>query len=127
MSSDPSTIGRYQVLAILGHGAMGMVYLAQDPLLKRRLAIKIVKDSGIEQRNALLRFQREAEISARLNDPNIITIYDVGEDPVVGPFLAMEYVECTSLSVLIREQRMDAELAIRLLMQCAKALVAALF
>ena len=125
MSPNPSSIGRYKVLELLGQGAMGAVYLAQDPLLKRRLAIKVVKETGDPQHGALIRFQREAEISARLNDPNIITIYDVGEDPAIGPFLAMEYVEGKSLGALIRGDALDAEDAVRLLLQCAKALVAA--
>ncbi len=125
MSQNPTSIGRYQVLELLGQGAMGAVYLAQDPLLKRRLAIKVVKETGDQQHGALIRFQREAEISARLNDPNIITIYDVGEDPAIGPFLAMEYVEGNSLGSLIRGDALDTEDALRLLLQCAKALVAA--
>ncbi len=104
---------------------MGAVYLALDPLLKRRLAVKVVKDTGNEQQSALIRFQREAEISARLNDPNIITIYDVGEDPAIGPFLAMEYIEGKSLGSLIRGDALDAEEALRMLLQLAKALVAA--
>ncbi|MDE3245620.1 MAG: serine/threonine protein kinase, partial [Acidobacteriota bacterium] len=121
----PESIGRYKVLELLGQGAMGAVYLAQDPLLKRRLAIKVVKETGDQQHGALIRFQREAEISARLNDPNIITIYDVGEDSACGPFLAMEYVEGKSLGSLIRDDALDAEEAVRLLLQLAKALVAA--
>ncbi|MBL0209722.1 MAG: protein kinase [Holophagaceae bacterium] len=125
MSAIPESIGRYKVLELLGQGAMGAVYLALDPLLKRRLAIKVVKETGDQQHGALIRFQREAEISARLNDPNIITIFDVGEDPVSGPFLAMEYVEGKSLGALIRGDSLDAEEAVRLLLQCAKALVAA--
>lgn len=125
MSAIPESIGRYKVLELLGQGAMGAVYLAQDPLLKRRLAIKVVKDTGDQQHGALIRFQREAEISARLNDPNIITIFDVGEDPAIGPFLAMEYVEGKSLGSLIRGDALDAEDAVRMLLQLAKALVAA--
>ena len=126
MSANPESIGRYKVLDLLGQGAMGAVYLAQDPLLKRKLAVKVVKETGGDQgHGALVRFQREAEISARLNDPNIITIYDVGEDPAIGPFLAMEYIEGKSLGALIRGDALDAEDALRLLLQCAKALVAA--
>ena len=125
MSPNPASIGRYKVIELLGQGAMGAVYLAEDPLLKRRLAIKVVKESGDPQHDALIRFQREAEISARLNDPNIITIYDVGEDPAIGPFLAMEYVDGKSLGSLIRDNALNAENAVRLLLQCAKALVAA--
>ncbi|MCM2250509.1 MAG: hypothetical protein NDI58_08130, partial [Geothrix sp.] len=73
MSLDPSTIGRFKVLGTLGAGAMGTVYLAEDPLLKRTLAIKVVRE-GTGDAEVLLRFKREAEISARLNHPNAITI-----------------------------------------------------
>ncbi|MGH7859691.1 MAG: protein kinase domain-containing protein, partial [Candidatus Binatia bacterium] len=89
MSSDPKTIGRYRVLGTLGSGGMGVVYLAEDPLLKRRVAVKLVRAAGMELDQALARFQREAEISARLSHPNVITIHDVGEEPGLGPFLTM--------------------------------------
>lgn len=101
MTLDPTTIGRYRVLGALGEGGMGMVYLADDPLLKRSLAIKVVR-GGVEKAEVLARFRREAEISARLSHPNLITIFDVGEEPGVGPFLAMELVDGDSLSELIR-------------------------
>lgn len=125
MKHDPTTIGRYQVISLLGQGAMGRVFLAQDPLLKRRVAIKVVVEGGSDSEHALERFQREAEISARLNHPNIITVYDVGEDPHTGPFLAMEFVDGVSLARLIREKRLDHETTVRLLIQGAHALMAA--
>ncbi len=125
MNPDPTTIGRYQVVSLLGQGAMGRVYLAQDPLLKRKVAIKVVAEGGTEQEHAMERFRREAEISARLNHPNIITVYDVGEDGSVGPFLAMEFVDGVSLAKLIREKRLDGETILRLLLQAAHALAAA--
>ena len=87
-SSEPRKIGRYHVERLLGAGGMGAVYLAEDPALKRHLAIKIVQ-VATGQQEVLARFQREAEVSAHLNHPNVITIYDVGEDPAVGPFIAM--------------------------------------
>lgn len=101
MSLDPATIGRYRILGTLGEGGMGVVYLADDPLLKRSLAIKVVR-SGVERSEVLARFRREAEISARLSHPNLITIFDVGEEPGRGPFLAMELVDGDSLAELIR-------------------------
>src|SRR5512145_3192902 len=97
MPQHPTTIGRYQIQRPIGQGAMGSLYLAEDPILKRRLAIKVVRAEGEERDLALERFKREAEVSAQLNHPNIVTIYDVGEEPAVGPFLAMEYVEGQSL------------------------------
>ncbi len=101
MSLDPATIGRYRILGTLGEGGMGVVYLADDPLLKRSLAIKVVR-GGVERLEVLARFRREAEISARLSHPNLITIFDVGEEPGFGPFLAMEFVDGDSLAELIR-------------------------
>ena len=104
---------------------MGVVYLAEDPLLKRRVAVKIVRGGGLEQEEALARFQREAEVSARLSHPNIITVYDVGEEPGIGPFLTMEYVEGASLSELARERKLDPETSVRALLQGKRALEAA--
>ena len=119
------TIGRYVLDRILGQGAMGVVYLAEDPLLKRRLAIKIVRAVGEERQNALTRFQREAEISAQLNHPNIVTIFDVGDEPAVGPFIAMEYVEGSSLGHFIRQGSLDLETRFSVLIQAMRALRAA--
>jgi serine/threonine protein kinase len=125
MSLDPTTIGRYRVMGTLGEGAMGMVYLAQDPLLKRGVAIKIVQGAALSRRNALRRFQREAEISARLNHPNIVTVFDVGEEPSIGPFIAMEYVEGESLRDRLRHGPLAPDEAISILGQLRSALEAA--
>ena len=121
MATDPAQIGRYKVLGTLGQGAMGRVYLAEDPSLKRSLAIKVVHGlSG--DKEVLARFRREAEISARLNHPNIITIFDVGEDPGSGPFLAMEFVDGEGLDVFVKAGRMTPEEALPLLLQASQAL-----
>jgi len=104
---------------------MGVVYLAEDPLLKRRLAIKVVRAVGEERDVALERFKREAEVSAQLNHPNIVTIYDVGDEPKVGPFLAMEYVEGQSLGKHVREGSLDPESSFSVLIQTMRALRAA--
>lgn len=125
MPEIPTTIGRYTVQSTLGYGAMGRVYLAEDPLLKRRLAIKVVRAVGEERDLALERFKREAEISAQLNHPNVVTIYDVGEEPNLGPFLAMEYVEGSSLGKLIREGTLEVETCLGILIQAMRALRAA--
>jgi serine/threonine-protein kinase len=119
------TVGRYVIERTLGQGAMGVVYLAEDPLLKRRVAIKVVRAVGEERDHALERFQREAEISAQLNHPNIVTIFDVGEEPKVGPFIAMEYVEGNSLGHFIREGSLDLETRFGILIQTMRALRAA--
>ncbi len=125
MPDHPTTIGRYQVQRPIGQGAMGTVYLAEDPMLKRRLAIKVVRAAGEERDLALERFKREAEISAQLNHPNIVIIYDVGEEPKIGPFLAMEYVEGQSLGKHIREASLELETCFGILIQAMRALRAA--
>ena len=123
--SLPQTIARYQVKRSLGEGGMGMVFLAEDPILKRRLAIKVVKEVGEARNQGFLRFRREAEISAQLNHPNIVQVYDVGMDPEVGPFLAMEYVEGKSLAHHLRDRDLEPEVLVRVLIQAARALRAA--
>lgn len=104
-SRIPSALGRYTVLRLLGSGAMGSVYLAEDPRLKRKVAIKVIKPDAAptpaDRQEILARFEREAEVSSLLNDPGVVTIYDLG-DAEAGPFLAMEYVEGQSLEGLIR-------------------------
>ncbi|MDP2875931.1 MAG: serine/threonine-protein kinase, partial [Holophaga sp.] len=101
----PKMIGRYEIKRLLGAGAMGSVYLAEDPRIKRKLAIKVVKLDAIrsesDRSEFLARFQREAEVSGVLNDPGIVTIYDVG-DSEVGPFLAMEFVSGRPLDGYIK-------------------------
>jgi serine/threonine-protein kinase len=122
MQAHPTNIGRYQILRPIGQGAMGTVYLAEDPMLKRRLAIKVVRAVGEERDLALERFKREAEVSAQLNHPNIVTIYDVGEEPSVGPFLAMEFVEGHSLGKHLREGDLETEACFGILIQAMRAL-----
>ena len=101
----PKTIGRYEIKRLLGSGAMGSVYLAEDPRIKRKLAIKVVKldtmRSEVDRQEFLARFQREAEVSGVLNDPGIVTIYDVG-DSELGPFLAMEFVQGKPLDSILK-------------------------
>lgn len=102
----PQSIGRYQVLKVLGAGAMGSVLLAEDPRIKRKVAIKIVRLESLrshkDEEEYLARFQREAEVSGLLNHPGIVTIFDVGEEDGIGPFMAMEFVAGQSLDALIK-------------------------
>ncbi|BDU76081.1 serine/threonine-protein kinase [Mesoterricola sediminis] len=122
---DPVAVGRYAVLSRLGAGAMGAVYLCQDPLLKRKVAVKIVLKARSDSEIMNARFQRESEISAQLNHPNIITVFDVGVDPVVGPFLTMEFVDGCALSKRIADGGLDPATILDLLCQLGQALVAA--
>lgn len=122
---DLETIGRFRIERLLGSGGMGAVFLASDPVLKRRVAVKIVRGSGSQQ-EGLARFQREAEVSAQLNHPNVITIYDVGEDAKSGPFIAMEYVDGSSLGELVEQNALrSAAERLKILVEAMRAIEAA--
>lgn len=124
----PQTIGRYEIRRQLGAGAMGCVYLAEDPRIKRKLAIKVVKLDAIrndnDRKEFLARFQREAEVSGVLNDPGIVTIYDVG-DSDLGPFLAMEYVPGKPLDGIVKSGEL-ATMPLRAKLQIICGVAAAL-
>jgi len=77
---SPERIGRYQVVERIGRGAMGLVYRARDESMNREVALKILTADIEDDPDIRARFHREAEAAARLSHPNIITIYDVGED-----------------------------------------------
>ena len=92
----PAAIGRYQITGSLGYGAMGAVYKAFDPLIKRTLAIKTVRldipRSSPQYRSFIERFQHEAQISGTLSHPGIVTLFDLGEENGL-PYFAMEFVD----------------------------------
>lgn len=96
----PSTLGRYKVLKELGRGAMGVVYLGKDPTIQRFVAIKTMRLDEIDDADKLqevkARFFREAESTGRLSHPNIVTIFDAGEEHDLG-YIAMEVLEGTTL------------------------------
>ena len=90
-----SRLGRYEVVRLLGMGAMGRVYLARDPELDRSVALKLIStvDALVDARE---RLSREARTMARLNHPNVVAVYDVGSWHA-HLFIAMERVEGSTL------------------------------
>lgn len=115
-------IGRYIIKGTLGRGAMGMVYLALDPVLDRQSAIKVMNTGGEVDEGLRTRFFREARSVARLRHPNIIAIYELGEDGK-RPFIAMEYVEGEDLKALVQRRAfLPFDLKIRIIMQVCHAL-----
>jgi serine/threonine-protein kinase len=97
--TDPTTIGRYKVVSRLGQGAMGALFLAHDPIIDRMVAIKVMRE-GADNAELRERFAREARAAGRLRHPNIVTIFDVGEE-AGHPFIAMEYVPGDTLKAII--------------------------
>lgn len=99
-AGPPSTLGRYKVLKELGSGAMGVVYLGKDPTIHRFVAIKTMRldktDDPDKFHEVKARFFREAESTGRLSHPNIVTIFDAGEEGDLG-YIAMELLEGTTL------------------------------
>ncbi len=97
----PKQIGRYEVLRLIGEGAMGRVYCAHDPVLGRDVAVKLLRDDLAvprEVREGLLaRMRNEARAAARVAHPNLVTLHDMGEDEHVGLYLVFEYVEGPTL------------------------------
>jgi serine/threonine-protein kinase len=97
---SPKRLGRYVIERKLGRGAMGAVYLARDPRINRAVALKVIpiekEFEDDELKEARLRFFREAESAGRLTHPNIITVYDCGEDKHLA-YIAMEYLKGISL------------------------------
>lgn len=99
-------IGRYEIQREIGRGAMGIVYLGRDPIIDRSVAIKCLRPNLIEEREeAKQRFQQEVLALGRLVHPNIVTIFDAGEDPETErKFIVMEYIEGISLAELLKQE-----------------------
>ncbi|HEV8582858.1 MAG TPA: protein kinase [Thermoanaerobaculia bacterium] len=124
----PTKLGRYEIVDEIGKGAMGVVYLARDPLIGRLVALKTfrigysVKDQEIEQFR--VRFMREAQSAGILTHPNIVTIHDVVEDSGDGlAFIAMEYVRGTNLKLLLQgEQPLSLQFVLDIVAQVGDAL-----
>ena len=106
MAELPKQIGRYRIDGLLGSGSMGNVYLAHDADLDRPVAVKTLRDLVLdpEMREVFLsRLQNEARAAALLHHPNIVQIFDVGDDPGVGPYLVFEYVPGHTLKDELRK------------------------
>lgn len=94
---------RYEIIRSIGEGGMANVYLAQDTILDRQVAVKILRGDLAEDEKFVRRFQREAISASSLNDPNIVEVYDVGEDDGKY-FIVMEYVQGPTLKQLIKKR-----------------------
>ncbi len=115
-------LGKFEILASLGQGAMGHVYRARDPVLDRELALKTVAPELLAKADTMARFQREARAAARLQHPNIVTIYELGE--VNGTlYIAMELLEGMDLAEAMgRPDRLSTAQKIRIAVEICRAL-----
>lgn len=116
---------RYQLLEVLGQGGMAIVYKALDTALEREVAIKFLPEGLTQNELALHFFEREARAAARLNHPNIVTIYDCGlmDD---RPFISMEFVKGEAFDSLLKDPIHQRGLPLRLLLEVAEGLFQAL-
>ncbi|WP_394845779.1 protein kinase [Pendulispora brunnea] len=118
---------RFELLEPLGTGGMGVVFLAQDTVLDRKVAIKFLRRKDLNTKEAFGRVQHEAQACARLNHENIVRMFDIGQDEG-HPFLVMEHLEGHPLDVIMRRARetneavVDVRRAVRLMIDVAKGL-----
>src|SRR6204780_4893755 len=100
----PKKGGKYAVLDVVGRGGMGVVYKATDPGIGRLVAIKMMTVGYADDSELLKRFYREAQSAGKLQHPNIVTIYDLGDEDG-NPYMVMEYLEGESLESIIASRR----------------------
>ena len=117
----PRRIGSYEIVSELGRGGMGVVYKAQDPRLKRMVALKVILAGGHAGDVELARFQTEAEAVARLNHRNFVRIFEVGSDEGL-PFLALEYCGGGSLEDRVAKSPLAPQEAATLVSKLADAM-----
>ncbi|RCX23071.1 serine/threonine-protein kinase [Fontibacillus phaseoli] len=114
--------GRYQVIERIGGGGMALVYRAQDILLNRFVAIKVLRQQFVNDEEFIRRFRREAQSAASLSHPNIVSVYDVGQEEDIH-YIVMEYIEGQNLNEIIKERApLQVEESIRIASQIADAL-----
>src|SRR4249920_158614 len=123
--ADKGTLGKYELRREIGRGAMGVVFEAYDPMIKRVVALKTIRSdqlAGEESATVIARFRREAQAAGRLSHPNIVPIYDFGEDGGVW-FIAMEFIKGRELKEYFEaNERFSVDDIVRIMSQMLDAL-----
>jgi len=122
--SPNSTLSHYRIVSKIGAGGMGEVYLAEDTKLDRQVALKILPREFAEDNDRMNRFVREAKSASALNQPNIITIHEIGETGGTH-FIASEYIQGETLHALLQQRSLDLKTTLDVAIQVASALNAA--
>lgn len=114
--------GRYEILERIGGGGMALVYKGHDILLHRKVAVKVLRGQYVHDEEFISRFRREAQAAASLSHPNVVSIYDVGQEGEVH-YIVMEYIEGTTLNELIKQRApLPVEEAVHIAAQICDAL-----
>jgi serine/threonine protein kinase len=122
--SDGQTFGGYHIVELVGSGGMGLVYRAEQRILGRTVALKVIRPEIAESGDYRERFLREARFAAAVDDPHVVSVFDAGEQDG-RLYLAMQWVDGLDLATLIdRQQRLAPERAVLIGVQLAQALQA---
>jgi beta-lactam-binding protein with PASTA domain/tRNA A-37 threonylcarbamoyl transferase component Bud32 len=120
--NETTLSGRYEVIERVGGGGMALVYKARDTLLNRHVAVKVLRQQYVHDEEFIRRFRREAQSAASLSHPNVVSIYDVGQDGETH-FIVMEYIEGSNLNDIIKAQApLQTAEAVHIAMQICDAL-----
>ncbi len=122
MSQPPQKLGKYEIKKELGKGAMGVVYEAYDPVLERRVALKVMAATTVSDEELKRRFEQEAKAVARAQHPNIVTVFDLGYDEQGAPWFAMEHLDGSDLESRIRAKRPTFVEKLEIIMQVCRGL-----
>jgi serine/threonine protein kinase len=113
--------GRYRIIKELGKGNMGVVFQAHDPQIDRMIALKVLRPDRVTSEDFVARFLKEARAIGRLSHPQIVTVYDVGEDQGTI-YIAMEYLSGEPLNEVMKSGRLTADQCVDIVRQVARAL-----
>ena len=115
-------IGKYELVEKIGSGSMGMVWRAFDPAIRRSVALKTMTEAGLERSDLRARFLREAQAAGQLRHPNVVTIYDLGEEGD-SPYIVMELLDGEDLAHLIaRKEQLSLDRRLELMVQVLRGL-----